>query len=170
MDNQLSKLKGRKIIVVGCPGSGKSFFARKLRDKLQIPLYYLDCIYWKENWTHLEKTEFLKIQNEILVRDAFILDGTYRNTIENRFEKADVIFFLDIDEETCITSEKKRRGKKREDLPDFLDEKEDLAFIEHIHNFKNEGRKVIIELIEKYSYKEIIVFKHRDETEFYLNH
>lgn len=41
---------------------------------------------------------------------------------------------------------KKSRGKKREDL----------AFIEHIHNFKNEGRRVIIELIEKYSYKKLL--------------
>lgn len=32
----------KKIIVIGCPGAGKSTFARKLRDITGLPLYYLE--------------------------------------------------------------------------------------------------------------------------------
>ena len=32
----------KKVIVIGCPGSGKSTFARALHNKTGIPLYHLD--------------------------------------------------------------------------------------------------------------------------------
>ena len=32
----------RKVIIIGSPGAGKSTFARKLREKTGLPLYYLD--------------------------------------------------------------------------------------------------------------------------------
>lgn len=32
----------QKVIVIGSPGAGKSVFARKLREKTGLPLYYLD--------------------------------------------------------------------------------------------------------------------------------
>lgn len=36
-----------KIIVIGCPGAGKSTFARKLQAITELPLYYLDML-WVE--------------------------------------------------------------------------------------------------------------------------
>ena len=39
----------RKIIIIGCPGAGKSTFARKLRDDTNLPLYYLDMLWHKED-------------------------------------------------------------------------------------------------------------------------
>ena len=32
----------KKIIVIGCPGSGKSTFSRELHKRTNIPLYHLD--------------------------------------------------------------------------------------------------------------------------------
>ena len=37
----------KKVLILGCPGAGKSTFARKLRDKTGLPLYYLDMIWHK---------------------------------------------------------------------------------------------------------------------------
>lgn len=48
----------KKIIVIGCPGSGKTTFAEKLRDKLGIPLFYLDAIWHKPDRTHIPREEF----------------------------------------------------------------------------------------------------------------
>lgn len=44
-----------KIIVIGCPGAGKSTFARKLSKLTEIPLYYLDM-----PWVELEFDEAFK--------------------------------------------------------------------------------------------------------------
>lgn len=40
-----------KVIVIGCPGGGKSTFARMLRDAAKLPLYYLDMIWHKPDKT-----------------------------------------------------------------------------------------------------------------------
>lgn len=36
---------GQKIIVVGCPGSGKSTLSKELRDVTGLPLFHLDNIW-----------------------------------------------------------------------------------------------------------------------------
>ena len=34
----------KRAIVIGCPGAGRSTFARKLAAKTGLPLYYLDIV------------------------------------------------------------------------------------------------------------------------------
>ena len=34
----------KKIIIIGCPGSGKTTFAEKLQRATNLPLYYLNAI------------------------------------------------------------------------------------------------------------------------------
>ena len=40
---------GKRIIILGCCGSGKSVFAKKLNEKTGMPLYHLDNIYWNDD-------------------------------------------------------------------------------------------------------------------------
>ena len=46
-----------KIIVIGCPGSGKSTFSKKLNKVLNIPLFHLDMLYHNADGTHISKEE-----------------------------------------------------------------------------------------------------------------
>ena len=48
----------KRVIVIGCPGAGKTTFAEKLRDKTGLPLYYLDAIWHKPDRTHISREEF----------------------------------------------------------------------------------------------------------------
>ena len=57
-----------KIMIIGSPGSGKSTFARKLRDKTGLPLFYLDMIKHKPDRTTIPAAEFDKKLKEILVK------------------------------------------------------------------------------------------------------
>ena len=45
----------KKVIVIGCPGSGKSTVSRALHKKTGIPLYHLDMMYWNADKTTVEK-------------------------------------------------------------------------------------------------------------------
>lgn len=94
----------KKILVIGCPGSGKSYFTRELSNKTGIKRYYLDCIYWQENWVSLPKSDFIKEIDKIMATDEWIIDGNYQSTLEYRIEKANTIYFLDIPEEVCVAS------------------------------------------------------------------
>jgi adenylate kinase family enzyme len=40
----------RRILVVGCPGAGKSMFARRLAERLLLPVIHLDFHYWHSGW------------------------------------------------------------------------------------------------------------------------
>ena len=40
-----------RAIVIGCPGGGKSTFARALAEKTGLPLHHLDMMYWNADKT-----------------------------------------------------------------------------------------------------------------------
>ena len=50
----------KKIIVIGCPGSGKSTFSKALHQCTDIPLFHLDMMYWNADKTTVEKAVFLE--------------------------------------------------------------------------------------------------------------
>ena len=54
----MRKFNYKKIIVIGCPGGGKSTFARRLRDIMGLPIYYLDMIWHKADKTTVSQEEF----------------------------------------------------------------------------------------------------------------
>ena len=78
-----------KIMVIGCPGSGKSTLAMKLGKKLNSPVHNLD------DWQDLSLEEFIRVQNELMKGDRWILDGNFTKSIDNRAAKADTVIFLD---------------------------------------------------------------------------
>ncbi len=65
----------QRAIVIGCPGSGKSTFSRKLRDSTGLPLYYLDLLWHKPDRTTVSREKFDKRLYEILMQEQWIIDG-----------------------------------------------------------------------------------------------
>ena len=55
-----------RAMVIGCPGAGKSTFARKLRDITGLPLYYLDMLWHKPDKTNISREEFDRTLSVIL--------------------------------------------------------------------------------------------------------
>ena len=80
------KTKMKKIIVIGCPGSGKSTFARRLNEITSIPLYYLDMIWHKADKTNITQDEFDFKLNQIISKKEWIIDGNYQRTLNTRLE------------------------------------------------------------------------------------
>ena len=81
-----------KIMIIGSPGSGKSTFARKIRDKTGLPLFYLDMIKHKPDRTTISSEEFDKKLKEILVKSQWIIDGNYQRTLEVRMKECFLSF------------------------------------------------------------------------------
>ena len=44
-----------KVIVIGCPGAGKSVFSQKLSNVTHFPLYHIDMLYHKKDGTHISR-------------------------------------------------------------------------------------------------------------------
>jgi adenylate kinase family enzyme len=154
-------------MIIGCPGSGKSTFARGLAAKTGLPLYYLDMMYWNPDRTTKPKDEFRAAHRETVALPEWIIDGNYGSTLEVRMEACDTVIFLDYPVEVCISGVEERRGKPRPDMP-WIETDPDLEFIEFIKKYNQESRPKVIELLEKYKEKNIIIFKARAEADEYL--
>ena len=155
----------KKIVVIGCPGAGKSTFARRLKEMTGLPLYYLDQIWHKADRTTVSKEEFDAKLREIIQQDSWIIDGNYLRTMECRLDACDTVFFLDYPLEICLEGAKARIGTVREDMP-WVETEFDEEFRQWILDFPKDQIPVIYELLKKYeTEKEIIVFKSRDEAE-----
>lgn len=157
----------QKIIVIGCPGAGKSTFARALRDKTNLPLYYLDMLWHKPDKTNISRQEFDQKLDEILRLDKWIIDGNYGRTLEVRLKECDTVFLLDFPVEICLQGAKEQLGKTREDMP-WVEEELDEEFKEWIENFAKSQLPNIYTLLKKYNYKNIVIFKSRDDLEEYI--
>ena len=157
-----------KVIVIGCPGSGKTTFAEKLKNATGLPLYYLDAIWHKPDKTHIPREAFDERIKEIFSTDEWIIDGNYSRTIEMRMKECDTVFLFDLPVEVCLQGATERIGKGRYDLP-WLETELDPEFEAFIKEFPESTLPKIYSLIEKYKEKkEIIIFKSREETDDFL--
>lgn len=158
----------KKVIVIGSPGAGKSTFARKLRDKTDLPLYYLDMLWHKSDKTNISKDEFDRRLCEILQKESWIIDGNFSRTLEPRLQACDTVFLLDFPVGVCLSGIESRIGKKRVDMP-WVETEFDAEFKQWILDFPKIRLPQIYEWLEKYKNgKEIIVFKSRESADAYI--
>lgn len=156
----------KKVLVIGCPGAGKSTFARKLSAKTCLPLYYLDMIWHKADRTTVSTEEFDTALSEIMNHDRWILDGNYLRTLPMRLEKADTVFFFDLPLDVCLSGAIERLGKKREDMP-WKDDVLDEEFRQWITDFPETQLPIINLLLESYG-SNVVRFTSRQEADEYI--
>ena len=157
----------QKVMVIGCPGSGKSTFSRALSQITGLPLTHLDMLYWNADKTTVERSVFIERLSEVLQKDAWLIDGNYSSTMELRMQECDTVFFLDYPADICLQGVKDRQGKPRPDTP-WVETEEDTEFLEYIQNFYKENRPQVLELLQKYSHKTIYIFQNRREAHIFL--
>ena len=157
----------KRILVIGCPGSGKSTFARALQAKTDLPLFYLDRIYWNADRTTVAREVFDARLEEILRGDEWIIDGNYSRTMERRIRACDTVFFLDYPTEVCLDGIASRRGKPREDMP-WIEDTVDEEFASYVKEFSASAKPQILALLDQYAKKQIVVFHSRAEADEWI--
>lgn len=123
-----------KIAIVGYSGAGKSTLAKYFAGRYGLPLVYLDAINFISGWRYRDQKEALHMTKEAMDRDAWVIDGNYRNLyFEQRMEEADYIVYMDFPRWECLYRVIKRyleeRNHVRESAAEGCVEKMDLEFL-----------------------------------------
>ncbi|WP_213525866.1 DNA topology modulation protein [Paenibacillus sp. J31TS4] len=163
----------KKIILIGSGGSGKSTLARQLGEKLKLEVYHLDALFWKPNWVGVPKEEQTTVQNELVKKERWIIDGNYGGTMGIRLQAADTILFLDLPRTVCVYRAVKRivqyRKKTRPDMGEGCPERVSLAFLKWIWKYPDTNRPGILKKLEELSTeKQVIILRSPKEVRRFL--
>ncbi len=112
---------GRRVIVTGLAGSGKSTFSLALAAQTGLPVIHLDLHFWKPGWVAPSEAEWRQKQRGVLAGDAWIADGNYRETLDLRLERADTVVLLDLPWWRCSGRALLRGFRMPDELPEGCD-------------------------------------------------
>ena len=165
---------GRRILVVGCGGAGKTTFARSLAEKLALPMIHLDRHYWRAGWGMPTLDDWRAEVAELSAGSEWIMDGNYANSYDIRMPRADTLIWLDYPRTTClrrvILRTLKDYGRSRPDLPEGCPEHFDLAFLRYVWDFPVKSRPRIAEGIDRHGrHLRVAQLRHGREIAAYLD-
>ena len=147
-------------MIIGSPGAGKTTLAKQIGAMLDIEVIHLDWLFWKEGWQKTVKSERTRILYPIIQRDRWVLDGTYKNTLDARLKVADCVIFLDISRYICLWRVIKRRilyiGKQRPEVAPGCPDKVDWDFLRSIWLYPAIDRKFLHQKLDAYHDKLVI--------------
>ncbi len=86
---------GKRIVVVGTTGAGKTTLAQELSRRLGYPHIELDAMYWGPNWTPAPTDIFRQGVARALNGAAWVADGNYRKARDVIWARADTLVWLD---------------------------------------------------------------------------
>ena len=158
----------KRILVIGCPGSGKSYFAKRLGVILNIPVIHMDNLYWNKDKTSITREELVEKLQPYLEKDSWIIDGNYHHTLKTRIAYATDVFFLDVSREECIRGMLERIDQERDDIP-WVETKEDAEeLIAWTKDYENRTKEEEKALLDQYKHVKVHTLKSREEINAYL--
>jgi adenylate kinase family enzyme len=159
---------GNRILILGCPGSGKSTFARALAARTGLPLVHLDTVWWRADGTHISREEFDRALDDLMRGEQWIMDGDYSRTYEVRVRAADTVIFLDYPEDVCMAGITARVGQERPDIP-WTESTLDPELVALVRNYASSNRPALLSLFQKYPAKQVLTFTSREEADCWLS-
>jgi adenylate kinase family enzyme len=88
---------GRRIVVVGGTGTGKSTLAETLAGRLGVPFVELDALFWRlPDWQEPDPDEFVRLVEQATEAERWVVAGNYETRLQAlTWDRADQVIWLD---------------------------------------------------------------------------
>jgi adenylate kinase family enzyme len=164
----------KRILVIGSSGSGKSTFARRLGEILNLDVIHLDSLFWHSGWVETPKDEWRVKVEQSLHGDSWIMDGNYSATMDLRLPICDTVIWLETPRIICVYRILKRvvtyKKGSRPDIPAGCDEKFDWDFVKVVWSYPTRSKPKVEGLLKELaSDKTIIRLKSKKQIESFLS-
>lgn len=103
----------KRLVIIGCGGSGKTLLANQLAALYELPLTHLDAVYYDAEWNPLPTEEFEAEQRRLVAEQRWLIEGNYAGTLPIRLARAETVIFLDLPPITCLYGIAQRRWRYR---------------------------------------------------------
>ena len=145
-------LKGiQRIMVVGCPGSGKSTFSQSLSKILDLPVIHLDSHFWSPGWVQTNPADWNRRVEELANQPRWVMDGNYSKSWPVRVPRAEAVIWLNMRFFRCISNVLRRwraySGTPRPDMAEGCPEKVDWRFLAFIADWHLKNRRRVLSRI-----------------------
>lgn len=161
-------LSMKRILVIGCPGAGKTYFAKALSKIIDLPVVHMDNLYWNKDKTSISKEELEEKLLPYLKEEKWIVDGNYHDTLKQRLEYATDVFFLNMSREECIEGILERIDQPRDDIPWVETKKDAVELIEWTIDYETRTKADEEKLLKKYKKVNVHILNSREEVNQYL--
>ena len=160
-----------RISIVGGSGSGKSTLCNILSKELGLPAIHLDAINYEPNWVEIDKTERDNIILSKAQDDKWVIDRNYNKTLKERFDKADLIIWLDYSTLKQLHGILKRyfttRNSERPEIPGCK-ERLEPEFVKYVLTYNKKKRPVILDYLKDVPKEKVLIFKHQKDLNAWL--
>ena len=158
----------KRILVIGCPGAGKTYFAKKLKEITGLPVIHMDNLYWNKDKTSISTEELENKLLPYLKEESWIIDGNYHNTLKLRLEYATDVFFMKMSREECIEGILERIDQVRDDIPWVETKKDAVELINWTIDYEERTKAQEEELLEEFPNVKVHILNSREEANQYL--
>ncbi|MGO8023164.1 FlaR DNA topology modulation protein [Rhizobium leguminosarum] len=138
----------KRILVIGCPGGGKSVLARALSTSLDLPYISMDRdFYWLPGWRKRDRSDIDRMISEVVAEERWIMDGTGLSSFHLRLPRADAVIWLRLSRDACLYGAASRTfryfGRNRPELPAGCPKRFSLDALAYIWNFERDAARLI---------------------------
>lgn len=126
-----------------------------MAERLGLPAIHLDQYYWRPSWVEPDRATWRRQVEELVAREAWVMDGTYSGTFDLRMPPADAIVYFDLPMVTCLWRVIKRRiqtGRQlRIDMAEGCYERFDFEFYKYVWTFNQKFAPLVERGLKEYA-------------------